>query len=120
MVDRYGHVRGGLLAIVGWWSFTTQYFLRLGVEWEAGVLSMDLRVAESDVTIRASGLSQLSVVWAPPARRADRSTGSMWADGSPLSTELNSSSPSIVTFFAEGAKMSSTPDPGAEGRDSGR
>ncbi len=40
--------------------------LGLGVDWEAGVLSLDLRVAESDVTIRASGLRKLSVVWAFP------------------------------------------------------
>jgi hypothetical protein len=44
--------------------------LRLGIEWEAGVLSMDLRVAESDVTIRASGLRKLSVVWAFPGTQS--------------------------------------------------
>src|SRR5450631_4123700 len=40
--------------------------LQLGVDWEAGVLSIDLRVDESDVTIHASGLRKLSVVWAFP------------------------------------------------------
>jgi len=40
--------------------------LRLGVDWAAGVLSMDLRAAEGDVTIRASGLRKVSIVWAFP------------------------------------------------------
>jgi hypothetical protein len=40
--------------------------VRLSVDWVVGVLSIDLRVAESDVTIDASGLRKLSVVWAFP------------------------------------------------------
>ena len=40
--------------------------LRLSVDWEVGVLSIDLRLAQSDVTIRASGLRKLSIVWAFP------------------------------------------------------
>ena len=40
--------------------------LRLGVDWEAGVLSIDLRLSESEVTISASGLRKMSVVWAFP------------------------------------------------------
>jgi len=40
--------------------------LRLGVDWGEGVLSMDLRLPEAEVTIRASGLRKLSVVWAFP------------------------------------------------------
>ena len=40
--------------------------LRLDVDWEGGVLSIDLRLAEGDVTMRASGLRKLSVVWAFP------------------------------------------------------
>jgi len=39
---------------------------RLGVDWVAGVLSIELWVAEGDVTIHASGLRKLSVVWAFP------------------------------------------------------
>ena len=39
---------------------------RLGVDWESGVLSMDLRAAEVDVVIHATGLRKLSVVWAFP------------------------------------------------------
>lgn len=42
--------------------------LRLGVDWEAGVLSIDLRLGESEVTISASGLRKLSVVWAFPGQ----------------------------------------------------
>jgi len=40
--------------------------IRLGVDWEVGVLYIDLRVANSDVAIRAAGLRKLSVVWAFP------------------------------------------------------
>jgi hypothetical protein len=40
--------------------------LRLGIDWVAGVLSMDLRAAEGDVTIRATGLRKVSIVWAFP------------------------------------------------------
>ena len=40
--------------------------LRMGVDWESGVLSIDVRRAGADVTIRASGLRKLSVVWAFP------------------------------------------------------
>jgi hypothetical protein len=40
--------------------------LRLGVDWESGVLSIDVRRTDADVTIRASGLRKLSVVWAFP------------------------------------------------------
>jgi hypothetical protein len=42
--------------------------LRLGVDWEAGALSIDLRVADSEVTVSASGLRKLSVVWAFPGQ----------------------------------------------------
>jgi hypothetical protein len=38
--------------------------LRLIVDWEAGVLSILVRADASDVTISASGLRRLSVVWA--------------------------------------------------------
>jgi hypothetical protein len=38
--------------------------LRLIVDWEAGVLSILVRAGERDLTIRASGLRRLSVVWA--------------------------------------------------------
>lgn len=38
--------------------------LRLIVDWEAGVLSILVRAEERDVTISASGLRRLSVVWA--------------------------------------------------------
>ena len=49
--------------------------IRLNVDWEIGVLSMDLRLPESEVTIRASGLRRLSIVWAFPgvaSRPVDR------------------------------------------------
>jgi hypothetical protein len=37
---------------------------RLIVDWQAGVLSILVRTDASDVTISASGLRRLSVVWA--------------------------------------------------------
>ena len=40
--------------------------VRLSVDWATGVLSIHLRIAESDVTIHASGLRKLYVVWAYP------------------------------------------------------
>jgi hypothetical protein len=40
--------------------------LRLSVDWVSDVLSIDLLLGESDVTIRASKLRKLSVVWAFP------------------------------------------------------
>ena len=43
-------------------------FVRLQVDWEADELSIDLRVAESEVAIHASGLRKLSVVWAFPGK----------------------------------------------------
>jgi len=39
---------------------------RLNVDWEAGLLSIDLRVGDGDVAIHATGLRKLSVVWAFP------------------------------------------------------
>jgi hypothetical protein len=39
---------------------------RLNVDWEAGVLSIDVRAGDGEVTIRLSGLRRLSVVWAYP------------------------------------------------------
>ncbi len=47
----------------------------LHLDWEAGLLSIDLRTADSEATIRASGLRKLSVLWAVPgaaARPIDR------------------------------------------------
>ena len=40
--------------------------LRLTVDWDAGVLSIDIGAADGEVAIRASGLRRLSVVWAVP------------------------------------------------------
>jgi hypothetical protein len=40
--------------------------LRLIVDWEAGVLSILVRAEQGDVSIRASGLRRLAVVWAIP------------------------------------------------------
>jgi hypothetical protein len=54
------------LAIVALVELHNAVLLRLGVDWEAGLLSMDLRIGQSEVTIRASGLRKLSVVWAFP------------------------------------------------------
>ena len=40
--------------------------LRLNVDWMAGVLSIDIGLADGEVAIRSSGLRRLSVVWAVP------------------------------------------------------
>lgn len=40
--------------------------LRLTVDWDAGVLSIDIGADDGEVTIRATGLRRLSVVWAVP------------------------------------------------------
>jgi hypothetical protein len=43
---------------------------RLSVDWEAGVLSMDVRATRGDLTIQATGLRKLSVVWAFPGAQS--------------------------------------------------
>jgi hypothetical protein len=40
--------------------------LRLTVDWDAGVLSIEIGADDGAVAIRASGLRRLSVVWAVP------------------------------------------------------
>jgi len=40
--------------------------LRLTVDWDAGVLSIDIGAGDDEVAIRSSGLRRLSVVWAVP------------------------------------------------------
>ena len=40
--------------------------LRLTVDWDAGVLSIVIGADDGEVTIRATGLRRLSVVWAVP------------------------------------------------------
>jgi hypothetical protein len=51
--------------------------IRLSVDWEAGVLSIDVAFGDGEVSIRSSGLRRLSVVWAfpgapsPPISRVD-------------------------------------------------
>lgn len=40
--------------------------LRLTVDWQAGVLSIDIGAEDGEVAIRTSGLRRLSVVWAVP------------------------------------------------------
>ena len=39
---------------------------RLAVDWDAGVLSIDIGAGDGEVVIRSSGLRRLSVVWAVP------------------------------------------------------
>ena len=39
---------------------------RLAVDWDAGVLSIDIGADDRQVSIRSSGLRRLSVVWAVP------------------------------------------------------
>jgi hypothetical protein len=40
--------------------------LRMTVDWDARVLSIDIGADDGEVTIRSSGLRRLSVVWAVP------------------------------------------------------
>jgi hypothetical protein len=40
--------------------------LQLTVDWDAGVLSIDIGAGDGAATIRSSGLRRLSVVWAVP------------------------------------------------------
>jgi hypothetical protein len=40
--------------------------IRLSVDWEAGVLSIDVAFGNGELSIRSSGLRRLSVVWAFP------------------------------------------------------
>jgi hypothetical protein len=42
------------------------FILRLTVDWDAGVLSIDIGAGDGEAAIRASGLRRLSVVWAVP------------------------------------------------------
>jgi hypothetical protein len=39
---------------------------RLTVDWDAGVLSIDIGPDDAELAIRSSGLRRLSVVWAVP------------------------------------------------------
>jgi hypothetical protein len=38
----------------------------LAVDWDAGILSIDIAAGDGEVAIRSSGLRRLSVVWAAP------------------------------------------------------
>ena len=40
--------------------------LRLTVDWDTGVLSIDIGTDDGEVAVRSSGLRRLSVVWAVP------------------------------------------------------